>query len=102
MPIGILHRGHSFLLKSILKIKGILSVDLLKHTFFAKEVQAIFDELRLHCDTHAEGALKSLDNPGHISDLLAPKAMRDSSHFSLHDKVDMVVDNIVCIVYQLV
>ena len=83
-------------------INNILSVDLLKHTFFAKEVQAIFDELRLHSDTHAEGALKSLDNPGDISDFLAPKTMRDSPYLSLHNKVDMVVDNIVCVVYQLV
>ena len=95
MPIEILHSGHSFLLQSILKIKNILSVDLLEHAFLAKEVQAILDELWLHSDTHAEGALESLDYPTHISDLLACNTRRDNSHISLHNKVNVVMDHIV-------
>lgn len=91
----VLQSGHSFLLHSILKNYDLLSVELLKHAFLAKEVQTILDELRLHGDAHAKCALKSLDDPTHISDLLTRNASGDSPHLSVHDKVYAVVDHIV-------
>jgi hypothetical protein len=69
-----------------LKINNILSVDLLEHAFLAKKVQAILDELWLHSDTHAEGALESLDYPTHISDLLACNTVNCYQRFVIFNR----------------
>ena len=71
-----------------MKIIHLLSVDLLKHAFLAKEVQAILDELRLHSDTHTEGALDSLYYPTYISDLLASNTWRDCCLLYTSDAAD--------------
>ena len=78
----------------------LLFVELQKHAFLAEKMQAMLNLLWMHCDTHAQSALKCFNDVCNGADLLFQYRLRNDPDLLLDQVVDVVMYHIICIINQ--